>query len=748
MDRRKFVKILGAGAVASAIPMRFDLKNGLQSASAQAFMLSPPLTMFTEPFRGVTGATGIPVAASDGVAEVTGVTHYTITIKEFTDQLHAAFGANSTHLWGFHPANVLVGSTTQRHLGGIIVATKGGPIQITFKNQLPAALGAVGDPQIGLIPVDIGLPGANGAQNRTAIHLHGGHIPWISDGGPFDWFDPLGATGLSFFNNATLRSTTPANGDAEYYYNIDQSARLVWYHDHAFGITRINAYAGVASALIIRDAFEKNLVTAHGLPDYIEAGGLELPIIIQDKVFVNNATILTLDPSWPTVAPARVQTNGSLWYAHVYDPKLYKLLKGGKTKALAVPDPSVIPEFFGDTMLANGTVYPTVTVEPRRYRFRILNACNARFVNLQLFIADATPDGITLTNKGVPANPPYVWKGAEPVASPNLTLLFNQKVSTTSNCLVIGNEGGFLAKPVAVPLNMPFNPVTLTGSLLMAPAERLDVLVDFSGYALGTSFILYSDTPAPFPVGSPGNDFLPNKLGTGPNTREIMKFVVGSGPADGAISLPNDFTTAGAFGTNNDGWNDPLIFPTYSATGFPNETAGFPIRQLTLNEAFDGNGRLIQMLGTNVAPAPGLFGRAYVDAVTENPVNGATEIWEIANLTGDTHPIHFHLVNVQVLTRRAFDVRKYAGTPAYLAAARPPDPDERGWKETVKMHPGDVTRVVMKFQLAPILKSDGTTVVPTPLSVRTGVSGHEFVWHCHILEHEEHDMMRPLVVSP
>ena len=197
-----------------------------------------------------------------------------------------------------------------------------------------------------------------------------------------------------------------------------------------------------------------------------------------------------------------------------------------------------------------------------------------------------------------------------------------------------------------------------------------------------------------------------------------------------------------------DSWNDTLLTGPYDpVTGFPNETplAGVFVRKLTLNEAFDAKGRLIQLLGTFQPVAKGVFGRAYTDPTTENVFDGSTEIWEIANLTGDTHPIHFHLVNVQVLSRQAFAVNKYNGTPTYVQPLRPPNPDERGWKETVKMHPGDVTRVVMKFQLTPILKSDGITVVPTPPSPRTG--GNEFVWHCHILEHEEHDMMRPLVVT-
>ncbi len=111
------------------------------------------------------------------------------------------------------------------------------------------------------------------AQNRTAVHFHGGHIPWYSDGGPFDWWDPVGNHGPSFLNNVILNPGAAAN-QAEYYYTMDQSARLGWYHDHAYGITRINAYAGVASALVIRDQFEANLVANYGLPQYIETSVL------------------------------------------------------------------------------------------------------------------------------------------------------------------------------------------------------------------------------------------------------------------------------------------------------------------------------------------------------------------------------------------------------------------------------------------------------------------------------------------
>jgi spore coat protein A len=161
-----------------------------------------------------------------------------------------------------------------------------------------------------------------------------------------------------------------------------------------------------------------------------------------------------------------------------------------------------------------------------------------------------------------------------------------------------------------------------------------------------------------------------------------------------------------------------------------------------LNEDFDEYGRLIQTLGTASSKSlnnQGLptWGLGYMDDATETPHAGAVEVWQIMNLTGDVHPMHFHLVNVQIIQRQAFigDPGSYrlAGTPMS------PAPNELGWKETVRCNPGEITTVIMQFAL-PVLPS----VMGNPLSPRTG--GHEYVWHCHILEHEEHDMMRPLIV--
>lgn len=693
ITRRQLLKGLAVGTAAATLPLKF----GVRRADA-AIINSPSLAKWVQSLRGLGSiGGGIPVAVSDGPGTVAGSVHYSIGIEQFTDILHPAIGP--TALWGYTLLN-----QPKRHLGGVIVANRSVPVQITFKNALPGNH---------ILPVDVSIPGANLAQNRTATHLHGGLVPWTSDGGPFAWWNAQGQTGPSFLNPG------PTSDTATYYYPNQQSARLVWYHDHAVGITRLNAYAGIASAYVITDTAEEALTGVPGNSKAIPYR--QLPIIVQDKVFIPSGFN---DPTWT----GSVSSQGSLWYAHTYDPKLYAL-RAGRSRGNKspnnppLPDPSVVPEFFGDTMLANGTVYPTTVVQPARYRLRILNACNARFLNLQLYVKNNTTDGIT-TVAGVPTN------------------------AEGPSFVQIGSEGGFLPSPATIPSNVPFNPVTLSGSLIMGNAERADVIVDFSAFA-GQKLILYSDAPAPFPVGDPINDYFFGNLatptavaGAGTDTRQILQFEVGSTITDGGDA---------------DSFSGTISLPVPPAVDPPlvNQTTGVPtgpvarIRSLTLNEQTDLYGRLIQFLGTAVPPVNvGLgFGRAYEDPATEVTNAGDTEIWEIYNLTGDTHPIHFHLVNVQIVNRQAFRASSFSGLPAQLIGpARPPDANEFGWKETVRMNPGEVTRVIMKFTLPSV----PFTVPSSPRASALGITGsgtvNEYVWHCHILEHEEHDMMRPMVV--
>jgi spore coat protein A len=404
------------------------------------------------------------------------------------------------------------------------------------------------------------------------------------------------------------------------------------------------------------------------------------------------------------------------------------------TSFYTLPTPaSIVPEAFFDTILINGGVYPVVSVPPKRVRFRMLNGSQARFYHLNLYPQDASHSGEAQV--GTPG--PIMYQ--------------------------VGTEGGFLPA-VAVHNNttpLPKDPSDPSGNtalpdapfnLLLAPAERADVVIDFNGKA-GQTFILYNDSVAPFPGGDARNDYFtgdpdqtafggaPTTLqGFGPNTRTLMKIIVtaGSGDTMSTATWLSDLNPLLAANFGSGGQQPPLLY-----TG-PFPYTGTPNRRLTLNEDFDDYGRLIQTLGTTVSSGLNnqgqtMWGRPYESPATETPTASATEVWQLFNLTGDTHPIHFHLVNVQIIQRQMFTGDPSTGF-TFVGPAMPPDANEMGWKETVRMNPGEATTIITKFTL-PTLPG----VMGDPVSPRTG--GHEYVWHCHILEHEEHDMMRPLIVS-
>ena len=659
---------------------------------------------------------------------------YNLAVGEFTGFMHPDLPKTTT-FWGYYD----LATNDKRYLAGVIVAKKGTPVLFNVTNQLPNKSIVPVDPTMmagpdGMMVKDLPL-------NRHATHLHGGFTPWFSDGVPLQWYDPKGQTGASFMN---VPGTNPAAGTATYYYPMQQSARFLWYHDHAMGITRTNAYSGIASALIIVDDFETNLVTQGLLPDLIG-----IPLVIQDKSFVPQ-NILDLDPTWQWGLP------GDLWYPHAYVPNT---LPGGidnpygkwdwgpavsppAQNTLPLPSPvSIIPEAFFDTIVINGGVYPYVNVPPRRVRFRILNGSQARFYHLNLYAEDSANPGEAKTSQPGP-------------------IMYQ-----------VGTEGGFLPavaihdNTTPIPLDLAADPSGDTAladgpfNLLLAPAERADVIIDFNGVPSGTSFILYNDAQAPFPGGDDRNEYatgfrdLPPSAegratlaGYGPNTRTLFKIVVTSGAGDSVATsawlasmntqLKNNFLTGNQPGLlfNN---GDPSV-PKFPFTGVPNRT-------LTLNEDFDNYGRLIQTIGTTGSQSlnnQGIntWGLPYLSSATENPAAGSTEVWQIFNLTGDTHPIHFHLVNVQIIQRQPFSGDPSSGLN-FTGPAIPPDANEIGWKETVRMNPGEATTVIMKFAL-PVLPSPAMTNAVSP---RTG--GREYVWHCHILEHEEHDMMRPLIIT-
>lgn len=354
------------------------------------------------------------------------------------------------------------------------------------------------------------------------------------------------------------------------FYPSRQDAALLFYHDHTMGINRLNTYAGMQGLFIVRDDAEDRL----NLP----RGKYEVPLVICDRL---------------------LRTDGQLEYPVSPDPKA-----------------PWVPEVFGNAILVNGKLLPYLDVEPRRYRFRVMNGSNGRFYRF------------SLGNQA----------------------LFHQ----------IGSDQGLFAAPVAIRRS------------ILAPAERADWIIDFSEMK-GETLELHSDTFS------------------------VLQFRVGRQPTQDTSEMPSTLR--------------PL-------RRLP-ESEAIVTRRLTLDERMD---RVQQSMGMLLNNTP------WDKPVTEKPVLNTTEIWELINLTEDSHPIHLHLVRFQILDRRPFDVFNYQLKQAirYIGPAVAPDPTERGWKDTARADPGTVTRIIVPFH---------------------GYAGR-YVWHCHILEHEDKEMMRPFEVLP
>lgn len=485
-------------------------------------------------------------------------------------------------------------------------------------------------------------------------HVHGAHTTEDSDGFPEAWYLPDAnniPNDIQFTTGTWYDVFKPQfeatwgqiwqPGAAVFQYRNDQRATTLWYHDHSLGITRLNVYAGPAGFYIIRGGPDDEVIgtlpgpaPAHGDPPGIKY--YEIPIVIQDRSF---------------------DDDGSLFYPD--NRAFFEGLEPNQLQIPFIPDaacdgnsdvsPIWNPEFFGNMMVVNGFTWPYLQVDQRRYRFRLLNGCNSRFLILKL-------------DSGQP---------------------FYQ----------IGAEGGFLPAPI------------MLNELLVAPAERADVIVDFTGVPAGTEIILQNIGPdEPFGGGTPGIDFDPADPNT---TGQVMKFIVMATPGSDMTTPPMD-----------------LILPAVIPLG-PEVTT----RQLTLNEeesqtvlvSEDGNNIVLDCNDGEVfGPTAALLGTItdgalkWSDPITEDPNVGDTEIWEIHNLTVDAHPIHVHLIMFQVINRE---------DPNNVV--RGPEPWETGWKDTVIAYPDEITRIKARFDIAGM-----------------------YVWHCHILEHEDNEMMRPYIVLP
>lgn len=623
----------------------------IRSASRPASADGPPasgLNPATIP-KYVTDLVIPPVMPPLASAGKHALDEYLISVRQFQQQVLPPSYPKTT-VWSYgSPTH----GNTFSYPAYTVEATVNRPVRITWANEL---VDEKGNFLPHLLPVDPTLHWANpggGIHHRDhkptftstpgpytgpvpfVTHLHGAHTTPDSDGYPEAWYLPAArnipqeyapvGTFYDEFHETFARKHKAKwkPGTATFHYPNDQRATTLWYHDHTLGMIRLNIYAGPVGFYLLRggSADVPPGVLPGPAPALNDPPGTryyELPLIIQDRSFHADGSL-----SYPSQAAI-----------------------DGFTGPF-VPDSDVSPifnqTFFAETIVVNGGTWPVLTVEPRRYRFRLLNACNSRFLILKI--------------------------AGNPTARP---------AATAVPCWQIGSDGGFLPKPVR------------QERVVVGNAERVDVVVDFTGIAEGTELYLINEGPdAEFGGGVPGTDFASANPDT---TGQVMKFLVGPLVAPDN-SLPPE----------------QLELPAFTALGKETVT-----RRLSLNvqsSTVAPAAGVVAHLAGGVTAAGARAPRRWHDPIQENPRLGATEIWEFQNFTPHAHPVHIHQVQFQVLGRGR-------------DGQQPPDASESGYKDVVVALPGHITRVKAKFDLP-----------------------GRYVWHCHILEHEDNEMMLPYVVG-
>ncbi|HYS36063.1 MAG TPA: multicopper oxidase domain-containing protein, partial [Pseudonocardiaceae bacterium] len=354
-DAMKIGGVAGAGAVIGLeVPSLFQTANASVQAP-QTALDGTTVTRFVTPLPTFVGrrvsCTSLQVTMSEFQQHVLPDSFYSSLATPFR---------NGTFLWGYAVGQA--GSNPRPQFPGVTVeAKKGTAITAKYVNNLPAnpvlrqyltydqtihwadplQAGMRMDPYTGPIP--------------TVVHLHGAEDQSTSDGVPEGWFTSNGLHGKGY---TTAAPTAP--NSVVYNYPNNQQSTTLWFHDHTLGITRLNVYSGLAAFYFIRDQFDTGLANN---PLRLPAGNQEIELMIQDRQFDTNGQLLFPDSA----------DNPSLVDGPPSNLKIH---------------PFWIPEFFGDTMLVNGRTWPFLKVEPRRYRFRIVNGSNARFVRMGL--VDAT----------------------------------------------------------------------------------------------------------------------------------------------------------------------------------------------------------------------------------------------------------------------------------------------------------------------------------------------------------------------
>ncbi|XP_024019397.1 multicopper oxidase LPR1, partial [Morus notabilis] len=477
--------------------------------------------------------------------------------------------------------------------GPTIEALHGIETRVMWRNHLPSKH---------ILPWDPTIPTAQPSTKRgipTVVHLHGGIDEPASDGNSNSWF------------TKAFREVGPTWAQKTYRYRNLQHPGNLWYHDHAMGLTRVNLLAGLIGAYVIRD----RKVEAH----------LRLPT--GDEF---DRTLVVFDRSFRTDGSIFMNSTGN-------NPSIH---------------PQWQPEYFGDAIIVNGKAWPKMTVRRRKYRFRIINASNARF--FRFFFTN----GLRFIH--------------------------------------VGSDSAYIEKPVR------------SKDTLLGPSEITDVIVDFSE-SKSKSVILANDAPYPYPSGDPVNEA----------NSKVIRFDILNHP-------------------EIDTWRIPKRLIRYPKADLSGVTRTRYIAMYEYTSNIDEPTHLY------------LNGKPYESAATETPKVGTTEVWEVINLTEDNHPLHIHLglfvaleqkelLNVEefkgCMTRFNDAIRCHIGKYARGKSVNVPI-HERGWKNVFKMRPGFVTKILVRFAY---IHSHAS--YPFDATAEPG-----YVYHCHILDHEDNAMMRPLKI--
>jgi len=540
--------------------------------------------------------------------------------------------------------------------------TKGRPIRIQWLNELPNEQPAGFDPT-----VDCG-PNAPDCYpyNRIVTHVHGAHVPDDSDGYAKAWFTP------GFALKGPGWTASKYGPEGTYRYPMDQEAGTIWYHDHAMGVTHNNTQMGMAGFFPITDANEKALIAANVLP----TGNYELGFALQDRIFDTAGQFAM--PDYPVYDEYSMTTN---------------TITGCTLTPDDLPDPATCTRL--DWMkAADGHLIPYDALSSLLTNTNNVGApFPAASTSLEYFGNMPVVNGVTYGKFDVE---PRIYRMRFIGGTDSRTWIMKLVRRDTSAVIPfwqIGSEQGFLN-----------NPVQRTTIDLM-PGERVDVLVNLTGIPVGTRIVMQNLGPD-YPYAGPNDPgLLPSE-----DIPEIMEFDVVTLVGTDSIVPPSPATNLRT-----------AIVPL-------TPTPGTPVRNVSLVEITDMYGRTM----------PTIDSRGFMPAgipATELVRLNDVEEWDIINTTVDAHPMHLHLVQFQVISRQSFAhfvsaysdiVNQIFTQPSYLATGPifAPEAWEAGWKDTIDVPPGMVTRIKAKFDIA----------------------GDKYVYHCHILSHEEHDMMRPLVV--